>query len=488
MKRNWLSNSRTGKRVANNLGVIWGQDVSKIKRYRKEELHLYDQYYDGTQYDKLIDWDQAAQQMCEGDDFIGVRKRKPRINIHFAEMVCSRLSSKLIGESTFPLFEVADNPESTEFIKQLIKWAKLKSFMLEPTRRMVNTGSEFVRFYFVEGQLKLQRYCSKYCYPEFSDVGNLKFIKIQYVWCDYNDLDEKGKPREKWYRIDLGETTDVLYDNPEYSPQNEPQFEVVETVQHDFGFVQGTWMRTCEEAHSPDGVALAPKMMDIIDELNYSFSQSSQAVSYNQEPILTLKGMDTDEIDHVVKTSAKALNLGRDGEASYLETSLTGVEAAGDLRDRLKNVAQEVVRTTLLDPEKIVGSAQSGKAMEVLHGPMIDYILELRPLVESFMMELVAKMMAATMIMTARGEEIAFQIPEGFQPSFDLEVKWPEVFPMTLEDMQKKVSLAVSAASANIISREAMTRWLARDFNIEDIEAELAKIAAQPQLNTWGGF
>lgn len=487
-ERNYQSNSRTAKRVTNNLGIIWGSDVTKTKKYRREELHTYENYYEGKQYDSLISWDEASNRMCEGDDFIGVRKRKPRINILFEQLICSRLASKLVGDSTFPSFDVAEDPDSTEFVKAILEWSKLKSMIIEPIRRLINSGSEFVRFYFVDGSLKLQRYSSKYCYPVFSPNGQLESIRIQYVWTDYEDLDEKGKPKEKWYRLDLGKESDVLFDSPAYTANGEPQFEIVETATHNLGFVQGSWGRTSENPHCPDGDAMAPKTCDFVDELNYSLSQSSQAVSYNQEPVLTLSGMDMEEIENVVKSSAKALNLGRDGKAAYLETNMGGVETAGDMRDKVKNIAQEVARVTLLDPEKIVGSAQSGKAMEVLHGPMLDYILELRPIVEAFITELVIKMMLATLIMKARGEVVALDIPEGFQPSFELDAKWPEVFPMTTEDLQKKVSLAVAAVSANIISREAGTRWLAKDFNIEDIEAELVKVDSQKVINPFGGF
>jgi hypothetical protein len=167
---------------------------------------------------------------------------------------------------------------------------------------------------------------------------------------------------------------------------------------------------------------------------------------------------------------------------------MAGVQTAMDFRDKTKTLIQEVARVTLLDPEKIVGSAQSGKAMEVLHGPMVDYILELRPIVEEILMELVAKIMLSMMILHDRGEEVAFEMPEGFQPSFNIKASWPEIFPMTIEDLQKKVALGVSASSANVIARETVTKWLAKDFNIEDVEAEIAKIAAQPVLNPFGGF
>jgi hypothetical protein len=489
MVKRWGSSSRTGKRVDNTLGVIWGQDVAKTKRFRREALDLYDRYYECSQYKELMPWDEAAAKSCEGSEYIGVRKRQPRINLPTAKTIMSRITAKLWGEKVFPQILVEEDPDTTAFFQAIIEWSNLKAFIAEPTRRMLNTGSEFIRFHLVNGMAKLDRYCSKYCYPVFDDAGGLESVTIKYVWTDYDDVDTNGKPKEKWYRLDLGQMSDVLYDTPEYHPSAEPAFEVVEQVDHEFGFVQGVWARTDENKHDPDGPPMVKDLMDMIDELNYSLSQSSHAIAYNQEPLLTLSGMDTEEIDNVVKSSSKALNLGRDGKAAYLETSMNGVQTAMDARDKLKMHMQEAARVLLLDPEKIVGSAQSGKAMEVLHGPMVDLVDELRPVVEKPIKELLVKLALAVLITRDRGEEVGVMMPDGWVPStLEIKFNWPEVFPMTLEDLQKKVSLGVSAASASVVSRETVTRWLAKDFDIEDVEAEIAKIAGQPVLNTWGGF
>ena len=55
---------------------------------------------------------------------------------------------------------------------------------------------------------------------------------------------------------------------------------------------------------------------------------------------------------------------------------------AGEMMDREQRAAQEVTNAIMHDPEKIVGSAQSAKAMEVLNGPLVDLIKDLRPIFE----------------------------------------------------------------------------------------------------------
>jgi hypothetical protein len=62
------------------------------------------------------------------------------------------------------------------------------------------------------------------------------------------------------------------------------------------------------------------------------------------------------------------------------------------------------------------------------------------------------------------------------------------VFPQTIADLRDKLTVAVQASNASLISRETLTRWLSRDFAIEDVEAEIAKVAAQPVINPFGAF
>ena len=98
-------------------------------------------------------------------------------------------------------------------------------------------------------------------------------------------------------------------------------------------------------------------------------------------------------------------------------------------------------------------------------------------------------MTLTNLIQNERGAPVPVTIPPGFKPkSLNVTTSWPPIFPPTMQDLQQKVQVAVSAAGGNLISRETMTRWLAKDFDIEDIEAEVKKIADQPILNPFGAF
>lgn len=482
-----LFKSRAETRAQNNLGIINLSGEMDSGKYRSTKLHKLDRYYDNTVYDSLMDWDDALG--CK--EFVPVRKRKPRLQVAFAKTLSQRVVARFLGSDTFPLFKVEENPDDEAFLKAIIKASKLSTRILEPVRRSLNTGSCFVRFYLVDGSIKMEWYHSKYCYPKWSPGGQLEEVRIQYVYEDTEDKDPTGKPKQKWWRMDLNTMSEIKYDNPEYVAGGpEPEFQVVSQVDHEMGFVQGEWLRTCEVQDSPDGYGITEDITSFIDEINYSLSQSSQAVGYNQDPNVWFRGMTEDEMGSLIRSASKSWNLGREGEAGSLETNLTGVERAVELRDKIRLNIQDISRIVLLDPDKIIGSAQSGKAMEILHGPLKDLVDELKPVYEEYLKAIVLKMAFMLFTANAKGIDVPFEIPQGYVPQAlaSLEIEWRPLFQQTMEDLQKKVQVASAATSASIISRETATRWLAKDFNIENVEEEIQKIASQPVINPFGGF
>jgi hypothetical protein len=460
------------------------------KKCRTKKLETLDKYYKNKQYDHLMDWEEA----CANEDYVKVRERKPRIIFGFAKLLASRVAAKLVGNAMFPALSIENDPDDSEFVRTVVKAAKLRSRLIEPMRLMCGLGSVFVRFYIVGKAIKVEHFNTKYCYPVFDESGELVQIEIKYVFDDQEDRDSQGNPRQKWYRMVLSTMSDVIFDNPPYKDGVDPVFVVAEKVDHNMGFVQGEWFRTSEDKHSPDGYALSEDILDFIDELCYSLSQSSQSVGYNQEPQVVMNGMDEEDIEALVRSSQKAWNLGKEGKAQMLEGGMKGVEAATELRDKVRLGIQDLTRVILLDPEKIVGSASSGKAMEVLHGPLVELINELRPMVEGGIINLTTKIAVAILLIAQTDTaELPITMPPGFTPdSLDIIAAWPDIFPMTIEDLQKKVSVALSAKGGGMISPETALKYIAKDFGVEDIEAELKKIvdaqAAEAALNPFGGF
>lgn len=483
---------RVTDRVA-KLGIIAGNGGQTVPKVRSAKLDLYDSYVESTQYDKLQPWESSS---CD-EGYVPIRKRKPRVVYDFPKRIITTFASKMAGHSVFPEFKINGTEQSqlddNEFLQILLKATKLESILPEAMRRMGTSGSVLLRFRINDlGAIRTEVFNAKYCYPEFDDNGELTSVTIKYVYEDVKDIDkETGKPKQKWYRLDLGMQADVLFDNPEYEDNEEPIFSPVSTAQHDLGYVQAEWFRMCEDRHTVDGPSLLEGgVLSLFDEINYSLSQSSQAISYAQEPQVAFSGMDVDEIDTLVKSSTKGWNLGRDGKAEFIEANLGGVEVAGKERDKLRLAIQDVTRVVLHDPEKMSGTAQSGKALEQLNAPLVDLIMEVRPLVEARLVSLMLKIGIATARNVKMGLPAPVNVPQGYVPlnfpTMDLE--WPPVFAPTQEDIQKKVQTAVQASNANLIARVTATKYIAANFGVTDIEAEQGIVDTQKTFNTFGGF
>jgi hypothetical protein len=482
--------SRGQRREFNNQGITSTPFKLQEKRpVRDARLENLDVYYDSLQYKGKPAWDQIDGPQGE---YLPVRMRQPKFKMAFAKTLCQRVGAKLLGASVFPTLKIEDSPDDEAYLKAIIKEAKLKARLQEPIRRMLGAGSWFTRFYIEDGAFKFQAYPSKHCYPKFQANDDLESITIKYVYEDKTQRNPDGTNVRRWFKMELDAFTETLFDNPEYKPnEEEPIFQIVSQVEHGMGFVQGEWWRTAELAEGkPDGPSLYEDILEFIDELNYSLSQSSQAVQYNQDPQLVFSKMTEAEMGDLIRSSAKSWSLGREGDAKFLESDLNGVKTAIELRDKVKNNIQDITRVVLLDPEKIVGHAQSAKAMEVLHGPMKDLIDELRPVVGESFKRLVVKMAVANMMAAKMGIQAPIMLPPGYRPmSLDADIEWPPIFQQTMEDLQKKISVTSSATGSNIISRETATRFIAKDFGIENVEEEVEKVNTQVNLNPWsGGF
>lgn len=457
---------------------------------RSKRLDKLDSYYERSQYNHLPDWKDTGMGKARESDK-GLRDRKPKFNIAYAKTLSSRVTAKIAGQSVFPTVDIPENPNDQEFFRTVLRVSRLRAYLVEPIRRTINTGSCFVAFNIIGGRYAVKWYHSKYCYPTFDETDELEQVEIKYVYADENDRDVHGNPKKKWFRKIMHQYGEILYDNPPYDPDvKEPLFKEIENIPNDLGFVMGEWMTTSEDQGDTDGYGLIEDITEFIDELNYSLSQSARAVNYNQDPQLILKNIGSDVIDEIIRSVTKAWNLvGDKADATFLESDLAGVEKAIELREKITKNISEVTRAILLDPEKMVAVAQSARAMEVLNEPLVELVDEIRGLIEMHIQKLIVKMGIAAIYAKSLGMDSPIAMPENYFPVIlNFALKWPQIFKETLEDIQKKVSLANQAASGNIISRKTATKYIADIFGIDDVDAELEEIASQPVMNPFGGF
>lgn len=485
--RFFTGNSRSTKRANNILGVNQDDNgFQKSKNYRSEKLKVVEDYLEGCQYKGKVDWDSATK----SETFIPVRDRRPRIIFPFAKVLQDRLASKLVGKSTFPKFKIEEDEETNYFLGLVKDHTFFQAKMLDVAKDLISYTSVFCRFKIVEGSIQLEAHNPNYCYPKFSPDGELEEVEIKYVY-ETDETDGQGKIIKRWYRAIISKETDILFDNPVFEENKAPEFEEVEKVTHALGFVQGEWFRWGETTYDVDGqdYPLAYQLREFIDAINYNLSQTDQASSYGLEPQLIINGLTTDEAEDLIKSSTRGWLMGREGKATLLETNGTGAKTGKEVREDVLKMAADAARIVFLDPEKMAANAQSGKAMEVMHGPMVEIINEVRPWFEKSMVKLLQKVITTLVILNKQGMELEITMPPRWIPSsLEIKCKWPPIFELTTQDKQQIVAVAMQAAQGNIISRMTALKWIQEqgvDFGVEDLEQETAMINGQQQFNTF---
>ena len=332
---------------------------------------------------------------------------------------------------------------------------------------------------------------SNFCYPIFNNVQDLTSVTILYVYDCPNERDkETQKPKKKWFKMFLGENEEILYDNPYYDPDSKDpvKFKVVEKADNKLGKVQGIWFKLGDNHHSFDGLSLVENILDLGDSISYNICQSDRATEYSCDPQAIFSGMNKDEINDLVKSKNKGWVLGKDGRVNFLESSGGGVANATEMERRLIQKSQEITRAVEHDPQKILSSAQSGRAMEILHQPLVDMIQELRPEVGTCLVKALVLTLSTVASVAKEQRKLLFPIPNNINFSvrdYDINLKWGRVFPETIQDISSRVDLLLRLSSANIISRKTVLRLVSsiEEFGINDVEEEMKEVETQKQFN-----
>ena len=473
---------RLNAAVLNNLGVVRAsQGYDDYPRYRCKKLHDLENHLNSMQFDGLKDWNESLN----SNYYVPVKERKPAIIYPLPQIITNRVNKKLTGRNTFPKITLEEDEETQFLVEEIHKAVDFEVYMKEAIEKLLGIGAAFVRIKIINGILGLECYSPNNCWPVFDDNGELESIEIRYV---YESKTDKGEIKNYWYKFTMNKGTDTLFDNPEYQPGEKPKFNVVSSVNHNLGFVQGEWVKSTKNPHQFEGKSVFKEVMDFGNCLSYVFTLQGGAVEYGAEPQILLTGMMEGEIDDLVKRKEKAWALGREGDAKYLEASGTGTATAEAFDVQMGKKIAEITSVIMHDPEKFSAHAQSGKAMEMLNEPMVELVEDFRPYIEGFFKRLSIKMLVSLLIMSKRNLVTDFNIPGSYKPkSLNLNVEFGPVYPMSIADKQAEVTYLTTLTNANILSRQTALEIMVKNKLIEnvDVAREVNLVNTQKEF---GGF
>ena len=483
------NNSRFQEMAKNQVGFVFlGSSRAGVKienfLFRSLELNLYNNYLENKQYDHLIPWEPniSSQQMDN-------RTTQPKVIFPMAEISTGIVNGLLTSEESRLMLSLDDSNKQLnldDFIDEVQLWNHLSYLM--PS--FLCNGSAFLSFFTtISDKIKMKFYNSMHCWPQFDGDGELHSILIRYIY-DTGELNERGEKIFRWFQMRKDKEKEILYDNPIFHPEiNEvPKFTEVERVIHNLGFVQGAWLTTSFFDAVPDGKSYIRSAIPLMDSMNYRLSKEDSAVFYNLFPLLYAKGMSIDDViedskekQGVIKDGAiKGMNIlatdtpANKSDMGFLESGMTGLQISENFHIRMLQLMQYTLSTVLLDPEKLAGYAQSAKAMEALHRPVIQYVKKIRPQIKKAICSILDKLEKIS-----NSAKTEYRLPEGTTKL--AEKKWGLIFEDTPADVATKVQSASTAVMSKIISKKTATKHLAPSFGIENVEEELKQIDSESE-------
>jgi hypothetical protein len=420
------------------------------------------------------------------NEYIPLRLRRPCVRYGLCRLVVDDSVALLFSEGHFPTVDAGkEGAEINRALARIIKEAKLNEVMVDAATRGA-VGSVAILFRVLGARVFFVALDSAYLTPIWREdapdilhsvTERYKVKGATLIAMGYAAIEAD---QDYWFQREWNDAQEITYLPLAVDAARDgaaPEVDEERTVTHALGFVPMVWVKNLPGGDEVDGAPTFPdEVIDTSIEIDYQLSQAGRGLKYSQDPTLLLKEPAVAD-GPMVRSASNAIVVDKDGDAKLLEINGSAVAAVIDYVQTLRELALETARGNRSSADKI-SAAQSGRAMELMHAPLIRLADQLRVSYgEGALLELL------TMVCRA-SEKIALSYKDGskvgaLKLSAPLALRWPAWFPPTAEDKQTTANTLKTLVEAGILSRETATKIAAADYDIEDVEAERAHCTEQ---------
>ena len=453
--------------------------------FRKPELQLYDNYLNDLQYEHLEEWNgKVSEQQIDN------RRNQPKKIFPIVKIATNQFKRHITTEQSRLNFSTDEEVKQGK-IDDFVNFTMLWSHINEALPSYFVNGSMYFRFFAVnKGKILIENHNTKWVYPEFDDNEELISVVIRFIY-ETDEYNESGVRIWRWTQYKQTRTEDIIYDNPVFIEESQelPEFKVKSKMKHNMGFVQGVWIKTSLNSQSVDGESLLSGhgILDYIDDFNYLGSKESDSIFYHLFPLLVMYGIEPEDIKKVwqfMQTMGKAnlRNLNTistykspsEAQMHFLEANQSAANFAGAIQDKNLQLLQHCLSIVLLDPTTVANNYQSGKAMEALFKPVVEFVNEKREILKHGICDLFEKLEQVS---------VAYKTRVQLEPGtiFNADKKWGNIFSDTVFDVQTRAGYTVQLKAEGIISKKTATKHIAPDFGIKNVEEELKQIESEQE-------
>ena len=448
---------------------------------RVAALSLLRAVLDGTLYEGLkYDFHEDSRPTGE---YVPVSQRRPSVRYNLCKIVVNDSVSVLFGNGRFPAIRTGD-PAADAIILDVVDETGLSEVMQEAAFRG-SIGSIAILTRVLEGRLFFDVLDTAYLTPEWEQAApdTLKRVTEKYKVLG-KDVAAMGYPV---LDVDLGtwwwfqrawdadaETWFTPWKTTDFTP---PVIDEAKTTQHGLGFVPIVWIKNLSSADPIDGACTFAAAIETQIEIEYQLSQAGRGLKYSSDPLLLIKEVPAAEGARtaVIRSSSNALTVDAKGDAKLLEINGSASEAVIGYVRALREMALETIHGNRSNADKI-SAAQSGRALEMLHQPLIWLADKLRTSYGTRgLLPLVRMVIKARQKfpLIVYGEKMP-ELSANLRPK----LVWPPWFAPTALDCASEAARVSGLYGDGLLSRETAVTALQPANGIANVEDEIKKIDA----------
>lgn len=455
-----------------------------------------------------------SMEKAENGEYVPINQRRPSVRFGLPKIIVSDSTALLFGEGHFPAIveEVedddgdgnADSAENEAEVRRrkrmwadLIKETRLKEIMLDAAVRG-SVGSIAIHFALKRGRVFWKVMRTQFLTPFWDPEEPDKLLKVVEKYKVKGralrergyDIADDDLTADFWFMREWNRIEEVFYmpwpaqtllSGSGKTYDVEGTRDPVRSVVHGLGFVPIQWIRNLPGGDEIDGVCTFECALDNSIEIDYQLSQGGRGLKYSSDPTLHVKDPAYDS-QPIIKSGANAIRTGPEGDVRLLEISGTASAAVLDYVRFLREISLEVAGGNRASPERLSG-AQSGRAMELMNQSLIWLADKLRTSYGEYgLLPMLNMVVAANRVYEIRIKGKVWKIGELGDPEASrLCLKWPPWYPPTAADHASMAGAIKSYRDAGVMSRETGVSHIAHDFDVENVDKEIALIKGEEQ-------
>jgi Phage portal protein, SPP1 Gp6-like len=416
-------------------------------------------------------------------EYIPLRERRPSVRYALCRIVVDDSVSLLFSEGHFPAVQCEDEA-TAESIAKIIKESKLNEVMIEAATTG-SVGSVAIALRVLLGRVFFKAMNTQFLTPTWKKeapdtlekVAEQYKVKGQVLRDAGYSIADDDVHTQFWFRREWDEVAETWFAPWKVGTDMVLAVDSKNTTRHELGFVPMVWVRNLPGGDDIDGEpTFPPEAIDTQIEIDYQLSQAGRGLKYSSDPTLLIKEPAVDNDGKMVKGGGNAIVVRADGDAKMLEIGGSAAQAVIDYVHACRELALESAHGNRSSADKMA-AAQSGRAMEIMNAALLNLADKLRiSYGEGALLSLLRMVVkaAAKFKLMANAE----QLPD-FVQNKPISLRWPAWYAPTSTDLQAQAVTLTTLTAGNLMSRETAVNTLADDYDIEDIDAELAAIEVQ---------